>query len=1594
MGKRRISSRSRLLALVLVIAMVVCQLPVFAVAAESQTVTFTVVDSGNAPVAGAQVSCSVNEGELLTGVTGEDGVCTISAEVEGMGPVSVSYSVTAEGYETASGTANGTDIRVTLTEEVVVETVTVSVSNGQGGVVTVNGSRVDDSIAVEKDAPVTVVVTPDPGYGIESLSIGGQETTVALGEACSLETSFAADTEIEVTYTQVSVVTVNAANAAVTLNGTQTNSLTVKTGSEVTVSIASNSGYIIDTVKIGDTETPVSGSTYTTTVTADRDITIVAGALQLFSVTVTYDENGTVTVDGEKVASGGSVSVVEGTEQVTVVASADTENGYEIGSITVNGKETAHNNGEVVLKNIHQDQVVVVTFALRVYTVTANTPENGTVEVVNSAEHGSEVTVTITADTGYDLTGVSVNGTELIIGTDVVFDETTESYSYTMTVMEDVAIDVAFTKTADSSASEITIDSTNLVHQSGNVYVFKKGTSVTISINSEVSDAKAIRLVNKYNQRVTGDWSSKDITLSGDYTIADGAYKLQLRKGYSWSNVNETYIIVFDSSAPSLTVTPKVEKEFYSSDVTLTVAAGETGTYYSGIKSVTYSVVKDGDQENPTQTGAWTCDATGTGSVEETVIVKAADNNSDNVVIYVTVEDYAGNTQETTYSLKINSTPPALTSIETVDVSNAEAESGYYTSRVITLTITDRASTFNQNAVKIDIQAVDAANEQVNVNPSISWQNNGDTHVATIVFSEDGCYTWSISYENKAGMSLAAGNAAVSVDDAFAFTVDGTAPTGTVKFEEYVWEDLLSNLTFGIWKNSKIEVSASGADATSPISSVLYYKSDDETILDGDALDALYTDAQFTETPVTVDTDDAFVVYVRIMDAAGNVTYLSTAGLGVDLTAPTAEFNVMTEAGENGFYTGDVEVAINVVDPAAADGSCSGLATVTYEVYSLGEKTQEGVIECEDYPASVTDTITVDSSLNNSNDVKVVVYATDRAGNEMTPQETSLMIDTTAPEVHVAYDNNEYQNESYYADARKATITVYERNFDPELFEIVIETVHGSNVTISDWTTESGKEGGNGDDTAHTMTILYSRDDDYTFSISGKDLAGWQNDAVISESSNPYAFTIDQTAPVVTVTYDNNSAANEKYFNAVRTATVTVVEHNFDAATVDITADRGGVVPEYTWNHAGDTHTAVIAYTVDGDYTFGISVQDKAGNMNGAVDYGASAAANEFVIDTDAEMVTYSGVETGKAYGSDDSVIPSIEITDINLDTYTVTLVGVQKDATIDLTAQAQALISGSSETVTGLLDLFEAVQEKDGIYTLTIQGVDLAGNVDEQTVVFTVNRFGSVYVYNDTLMDLIADGGYFVQSVDEDIVITEYNADKLLSGSLIIEITRDGKPLETVIYTVTPDINDLVEPGESGWYQYTYTISKENFEADGVYKISVSSQDATGNKPENSNYEGMTMTFRVDTTAPEITSVVGLEEAIVNATELTVKYTVYDTMGIQSVKVYVDGVLVDEITDFSADLNNYTGSFTLSESSDAQHVQIVVVDLAGNATDTDSENFASAYEFNKDVTVSTNFFVRWYANQGVFWGSIGGIAAGLALLWFLLFGKKKKEGK
>lgn len=684
--------------------------------------------------------------------------------------------------------------------------------------------------------------------------------------------------------------------------------------------------------------------------------------------------------------------------------------------------------------------------------------------------------------------------------------------------------------------------------------------------------------------------------------------------------------------------------------------------------------------------------------------------------------------------------------------------------------------------------------------------------------------------------------------------------------------------------------------------------------------------------------------------------------------------------------------------------------------------------------------ITIDG---NHNDMVLEVILTDNAGN-VSYDYVMFGIDKTAPVINVAYDNNngdvKSNNGSTYFNAdRTATVTISERNFDPEKVEFTIANAEG-NAPEAVRIDEINDSIESTDETQHTYQITYSGEGVYTFDVKCTDRADNANDEVkYGESVAPTAFVLDKTAPTISVSYDNNSAANGKFFNAHRTATIVVKEHNFDVNRVVIngTASLNGAAkafPAAAWTSNGDVHTATISYNEDADYTFAISMDDMAGNAitDASVNYGASVAAKEFTVDTEIAKPVISNPTNGKPYQQEVPV--SISSTDVNLENCVATLLktGREKDENDNWkwvkdfrVDNVINLSNGGQTSAFSINDLFEHERLNDGIYTLKIDVADKAGNTQSETVTFTVNRFGSVYDYNQYTTETL--NGKYVQAITDNIVITEYNPSPL-SENAVVSLTRDGAPVEIgdSNLVITPVYTESAA-GASGWYEYKYEISKNVFSTvdaqgnmkylDGIYKLYVASKDIANNDSENIS-AGADMSFSLDSTAPMIASITGLEKKTVNDVTKDVTFEIFDAIGLDTVEVTYVGVngkttetynISDLLKSYDPatqaekpDITKYDSSFTMGEGMN-NIVRIVAKDLAGNVMDTGDPNVensainfdASVLAFNSLITVSTNPFVRWYSHTVFFWVSIAVIAVVLGAGGYLAAVKlRKKEEK
>lgn len=1069
---------------------------------------------------------------------------------------------------------------------------------------------------------------------------------------------------------------------------------------------------------------------------------------------------------------------------------------------------------------------------------------------------------------------------------------------------------------------------------------------------------------------------------------------------------SDGYIV--DDTPSQITLTPEADNGFYTQD---DHDHGQYGLYghekeqvevgiqvsdaqpYSGIKTVKYWMVKNDQAEQPQTLFTFQEKEPSFEELvnewEGTISASVKDYNSCAVQVYVQVEDNAGNISENHVSLDLDDTAPTAT--VRFDNNQDNQGNGYFDAqRTATVVITERTHHFDAEKATngIQIQAVGAYGEPVKDAYTIStWDTNEGatpdqaTHTATIFFEKDANYTWSMSYTDEAGNEMKTVDTGNSVAP-YAFTVDITEPYGTVTATSQEggvrdWSDRVDPLTFGFWSKQGIAITGQFQDDTcAQLDKVEYYKvsatqaTDGTTALTEKELDQVTQWQPFDKLEITQ--EEQFVVYLKVTDLAGNYRYISTDGLIVDYSAPmeeviAPEVTITPPQPINGIYNDDVKVNIEVKDPMRG-GTYSGLKTVSYQVLNMGEVTQSGklfVFDTEnptqdELEQSWSGAITVDSQLNNSNDVKIVVFAEDNAGNSSKDQ-VGIQIDITAPTIEVRYDNNQADSGKYFRADRTATIVVTERNFDPDDVKAQIQNTHGTLPIMGSWSKTPGT--GNGDDTKWTTTVAYRADGDYTFDIAYTDLAG--NPCAGADYGNsvaPKEFTVDKTIPTVSVSYNNNSATNGNYYNASRTATIVIHEHNLDPNGVDrdrvvisMTATDDGAergVPSVSaWTTNGDTHTATITYSADARYTFDIAVRDKAGND--AADF----QQQTFFVDQTDPTLEITGVADLSANRGD--VIPVVSYSDTNYDPnqVSITLTGANRKG-VELDGSYADIHNGRTFTFRN----FEKKQEVDDIYTLTATLTDMAGNTTTKTINFSVNRFGSTYVLSSTTEKL---NGTYVQE-PEDVVVTETNPNALSN----IEVTL-FKNNETIALVEGTDYRVDVAGGNGQWYVYTYTVCADNFADDGVYRLTFYSEDEAGNVAENTlDSKNKELSFGVDKTAPTLV-VVNLESGKTYPVDgMTVNMTANDNLQLSSITVYLDDYekayqtwSAEEIAQILSENGEF--SFEVDGTSKKAHnVKIVCVDAAGN-------------EYVEKVTefyVTTDLLVRYYNNKPLFYGSLTGL--------------------
>lgn len=278
-------------------------------------------------------------------------------------------------------------------------------------------------------------------------------------------------------------------------------------------------------------------------------------------------------------------------------------------------------------------------------------------------------------------------------------------------------------------------------------------------------------------------------------------------------------------------------------------------------------------------------------------------------------------------------------------------------------------------------------------------------------------------------------------------------------------------------------------------------------------------------------------------------------------------------------------------------------------------------------------------------------------------------------------------------------------------------------------------------------------------------------------------------------------------------------------------------------------------------------------------------------------------------------------------------------------------------------------------IYTMTAVIKDKAGNETEKEVMFSVNRFGSNYIFSETTEKFLDD---VYANKPKDLVVTEVNVDSLVFNGISYGLDGTKKELKAGSdYTVKQS------GGEGSWKEYTYTIKKENFEKEGRYSVTIDSEDKATNKMNNKVKE-CNIDFVIDKTPPTVV-ITGIEESSYRADEREMTINLSDNTAVKSVDVIIDGKSVATYAQKEIEKAGGKISYMIEGASEPQKIEAAALDMAGNETTS---------EMHK-VLVTSSVWIQYINNTPLLIGSILGIVlvAG-GLIWFFVIRKKKEESK
>jgi hypothetical protein len=442
-------------------------------------------------------------------------------------------SVGAVGTYTLTGIAAPHTISATFAATTTSYTITATA--GSNGSISPSGA-----VTVNSGASQTFTITPASGYQVAGVLVDGS----AVGAVTSYTFSnVTANHTISVTFASNTFTITPTAGANGTIS--PSTAVSVNSGASQTFTITPASGYQVAGVLVDGSAVGAVTSYTFSNVTANHTISVTF-ASNTFTITPTAGANGTISPST-------AVSVNSGGSQTFTITPAS---GYQVAGVLVDGSAVGAVTS-YTFSNVTANHTISVTFAAKTtsYTITATAGSNGSISPSGAATvtSGASQTFAITPASGYQVSGVLVDGASAGAVTTYTFSNVTASHT----------ISATFAATTTSYTISATAGSNGSISPSPSATV-NSGASQTFTI----TPASGCQIAS--------------VQVDGATAGAAKTYAVGAPTTYTFSNVTANHTISATFALASFTITPTAGANGTispSSAVTVSSGASQTFNY-------------------------------------------------------------------------------------------------------------------------------------------------------------------------------------------------------------------------------------------------------------------------------------------------------------------------------------------------------------------------------------------------------------------------------------------------------------------------------------------------------------------------------------------------------------------------------------------------------------------------------------------------------------------------------------------------------------------------------------------------------------------------------------------------------------------------------------------------------------------------------------------------------------------------------------------------------------------------------------------------------------------------------------------------------